>query len=91
MIDPATLARLWLLIKPIKRIRERRRAAKGKVMNPDQLSSFGRSVLKGVAGALAMKAGLDAADTASLQAALEALLAGGVACIGLWLSHRKHS
>jgi hypothetical protein len=35
VLDPVTVAKLWLLIKPIKRIRERRRAKRAEFSNQE--------------------------------------------------------
>lgn len=52
--------------------------------------SFIRSLLKIAAGALAAKGVIDVGEAAALQVALEALAAGAVGLIGLYLSHKKH-
>ncbi len=55
----------------------------------DTTQIYVRGALKLVAGALALKAGLDASDATALQAALEALAGGVMAVIGFYMSHRK--
>lgn len=96
------VAKLWLAVRPIHRLRERRRRKRleqsselieteeeDSDMN-DWQQSLLRSLLK-VIGTAAVTHGLiEAGQTDVLVTALEAIAGGVITCAGLWLSHRKH-
>lgn len=106
-MDPLTLARLWLLVRPIKRLKERRaakRAAKHQWPASEDESfnyqesvmsegqlSMLRTVLKIAGTALASHGVLDAMDLPALQIAVESVAGGLIALAGIYLSHKKHA
>lgn len=53
--------------------------------------SLVRTVLKIVGAALATKGVIDAGDVVTLSAAVEAVVGGVFAIVGVVLSHRKHA
>jgi hypothetical protein len=92
-LDPVTVVRRWLAVRPIRRIKEfrqRRKAAKGENVDETKLTII-RTVLKFAGGALVAKGFLDPADVPVLQTAIEATIGGLLTIAGVWWSHRTHS
>ena len=55
----------------------------------DKTQIYVRGALKLAAGALAMKAGLDATDSATLLSVIEGIVSAVSAAVGFYMSHRK--
>lgn len=94
------LIRIWLIVRPIERWRERRQLRRqlkqleSGTMTSEQVQSIGRGVLKWGGGLLvgwaAAKYGLSTADAATLTTLLEGAGGGVLALAGFVLSHINH-